>query len=125
MINTKGSILAQTLINLVIFALFMHVTFQSIYYLSKPVSIQHLKYDYLQLQLDYLASLYDGAKLINESVCFKEDRCLEFNHHRLILTTGYQILMEDIKSYEIIDHQDSIRIKVNHLNKWVIFDVKK
>jgi len=125
MINRKGSILAQTLINLIIFALFMHIAFQSIYYLSKPITIQHLKYEYLQLQLDYLASLYDGAILINESVCFREDRCLVFNHHRLILTTGYQILMENIQSYEIIDVQDFIQIRVNHLNKWVIFDVKK
>jgi hypothetical protein len=125
MINRKGSIVAQTLVNLVIFALFMHTSFQSIYYLSRPVTIQHLKYEYLQLQLDYLASLYNGIKLINENVCFKENHCLEFNHHRLVLTTGYQILMEDVQSYTIIDLQDSIIIRINHLNKWVIFDVKK
>lgn len=125
MINKRGSILAQTLVNLMIFAMFMHISFQSIVVLSKPVTINHLKYEYLQLQLQYLASLYNGVELNNGLICFKENHCLEINNHRLILTPGYQILLENIQSFTLIDLDDSIQLKVFHLNEWIVFDVRK
>lgn len=123
--NRNGSIVAQTLINLVIFAMFMHIAFLSMQRLSKPLTIHHLKYAYIQLQLDYLSSLYHGVALNNDEVCFKEDYCLKYNHQRLILTPGYQILFENIQAYETIDLEEFIRIKVLHLDQWVEFDVKK
>lgn len=105
--------------------MFIHVSFQSIVVLSKPISINHLKYEYIQLQLQYIASLYNGASVINGVVCFKEDYCLEVNNHRLIFTPGYQILLESIESYILMELEGSIQLKVLHLNEWVIFDVRK
>lgn len=123
--NRKGSIVAQTLINLVIFAMFMHIAFQSIYSLSKPITINHLKYEYLQLQLDYLSSLYDGIETDDDRICFKENHCLEYNHNRLVLTPGYQILMENVQSYEILELDNSMQIRLLHFDKKVVINVKK
>ncbi len=125
MSHKQGSILIQTLINLIIFAMFMHISFQSIVILSKPISINHLKYEYIELQLQYIASLYNGASIINGVLCFNEDHCLEVNNHRLILTPGYQILLENIESYIFNEQEESFQLKVLHLNEWVIFNVRK
>lgn len=125
MINKQGSLLIQTLINLMIFAMFMTITFQSIFILSKPITINHLKYEYLQLQLYYLASLYNGAILHQDQICFKAEHCLKINNHRLILTPGYQILLENISSYIILDLDDAIQLKILHMDEWSVFNVKK
>lgn len=125
MINKQGSLLIQTLINLMIFAMFMTITFQSIFILSKPITINHLKYEYLQLQLHYLATLYNGAILQQDQICFKDEHCLKINNHRLILTPGYQVLLENIASYIILDTEESIQLKILHRDEWNVFYVKK
>jgi hypothetical protein len=125
MINKKGSILIQTLINLMIFSMFMTLSFQSIFVLSKPISIHHLKYDYLQLQLQYLAALHNGVIVVNDKMCFKDDHCIEMQGHRLILTPGHQILLENIEAYVLHDLNDLVQLKVVHLNEWVVFYVRK
>jgi hypothetical protein len=125
MITKNGSILIQTLINLMIFAMFMHITFHSMFVLSNPITINHLKYEYLQLQLQYLAALHNGAVVINDEVCFKDNHCLVMKDHRLILTPGYQILLEHIDSFVFFDLNDSIQLKMFQLNEWVVFNVRK
>lgn len=98
-------ILIQSLLNLFIYAVFMTFSFQSLIMLSQPITIADLKHEYVQLQLDHLSSRYQGVILSNNSVCFKPSLCIEMNHDRLVLTPGYQILIENVNAIEIKERE--------------------
>jgi len=121
----QGSLLVQALLNISIFGVFSLFAIQSIQVLGKPIGINHLKREYVQLQLDYLAALHHGAHVNEDHVCFSRSICLVINNQRLILTPGYQILLEDIIEFHIIDHQTTIQLKLKKMNQWISYDIKK
>lgn len=117
-------LLMQSLLNLLIYAMFMSLTFQSILVFSQPLSIDDLKHEYMQLQIDHLSSRYQGASINMDKVCFTTSQCIVSNNHRLILTPGYQILMENISNVEVKEH-DTIEIHFEHHRIQRVWQVKK
>lgn len=103
----SGSILMQTLLNLFIYSFFLIVVIQGIRVLSKPFNLDDFKVAYVQMQLDYLSALYQGAYQ-DDNVCFTHDICLQYRNHRVILTPGHQIMLENIEDFTIIKQEQKI-----------------
>lgn len=116
--------LIQTLLNLLIYAMFVSVSFHSMLLLTKPIQINDLKHEYFQLQLDTLSSLYQGAEIHENRVCFSEDICIQQSHHRLILTPGHQILVEHIDGVHMKE-QEAIEIHFKQNNIYRHWTIKK
>jgi hypothetical protein len=117
-------VIIQTLLNLIIFSFFITFSFQAIQTVSKPISIDKLKIEYLQLQIDTLNTYYSGAEIIDNQVCFTDTICITQNNQRLVLTPGYQILIEGIQTFVINKDKEMIIISFSVKNKWQDLYVK-
>lgn len=107
----SGSILIQTLVNLMIYSFFLIVSVQAMQLLSQPFTIDDYKVAYVQLQLDYLSELYQGVDQESD-VCFTREICLKYTNHRLILTPGHQILLESIEDFNLVKQDQTIIISL-------------
>lgn len=103
----SGSILIQTLVNLLIYTFFLIVSVQAMHVLSQPFNIDEYKVAYVQLQLDYLSELYQGVDQ-SDYLCFTHEICIKYTNQRLILTPGHQILLENIDDFYFFNHDQKI-----------------
>lgn len=115
----------QTLVNLVIFAFFMVFSFQAMHVISTPMSIEPLKLEYLQLQIDTLSTYYIGAYILEDQVCFTHEICLSFKNERLILVPGHQILLENIQEYYVTQEGEFILLNFQIKDQWNKLHVKQ
>jgi hypothetical protein len=116
--------LIQTFLNIIIFAFFMNFSFQAMKVVSQPISIDPLKYDYLQLQFDTLSTYYRGAHIQDNGVCFNSTICIVHHQQRLILTPGYQILLENLQDFNLTQNEDLIIINLKINEQWQKLYVK-
>jgi len=117
--------LLQTLFNIIIFAFFMSFSFQAMRVVTQPISLDPLKHDYLQLQFDTLSTYYRGAHIHDHEVCFTSSICIVYHQHRLILTPGYQILLENLQDLNLSQNEDLIMIHFKINEQWYSFYVQK